>query len=84
MKIDMSQVEGRHITPISESARRREGSILLYFRTMPIDRTAGKRKASPLEAVEYHREKKRVREDSEPADDDESGSYHRFYRAQIS
>lgn len=57
MKIDMLQVEGRHITPMSESARRREG----------------KRKASPLEAVEYQREKKRVREDSEPVDDDESG-----------
>lgn len=80
MKVDMLQVEERHITPMSESARRREGSVSLYFRTMPIDRTAGKRKASPLEAVEYQRDKKRVREDSEPADDDESGSCHCFYR----
>ncbi|KAG5649028.1 hypothetical protein DXG03_000377 [Asterophora parasitica] len=65
--------------PFDNSTRRREGTApfgLLGSDIPALPNITGKRKASVVDSVDSPRERKRARDDSEPADEDEPGPSH--------
>ncbi|KAJ7507854.1 hypothetical protein B0H11DRAFT_1705305 [Mycena galericulata] len=71
----MDETQPDEEVPLSAAIRRRESQFLAHLRDdFLLLCKAGKRKASFLGGVDSPRPGKRMREDSEPVDDDEQGS----------